>query len=322
MCPDVFVHDRETGSTERVSVSSDGSEGDWSSFDPSISADGRYVAFSSVASNLVSGDTNGWDDIFVHDRQTGTTECVSVSSNGEQGNSISMYPSISADGHYVAYESLASNLVSEDTNDDWDIFVRDRQTGSTERVSVSSDGVQGNNWSEKASISANNRYVAFMSMSSNLVSGDTIVCYAEISCPDIFVHDRQTGSTERVSVSSNGNQGNAESNHPSISADGRYVAFMSYASNIVSGDTNGTSDVFVHDRKIESTERVSVSNDGSQGNSTSFYLYISAGGRYVAFMSHASNLVSGDTNNAPDIFVRDQGERRVVFYVPVTQNQP
>jgi Tol biopolymer transport system component len=178
MCPDIFVRDRQNGTTERVSVSSDGSEGNWSSFNPTISADGRYVAFSSVASNLVNGDTNESDDIFVHDRQTDATVRVSVSTNGTQGNSNSMYPSISEDGRFVAFESIANNLVSGDTNGSWDVFVYDRQTATTQRISVSSDGAQGNNWSEDASISANGRYVAFMSLANNLVSGDTNVCYA------------------------------------------------------------------------------------------------------------------------------------------------
>jgi Tol biopolymer transport system component len=234
-------------STTRVSVSSDGGQGeDGHSLRPSISADGRYVAFASGASNLASGDTNGYDDIFVHDRQTGQTTRVSVASDGSQENGSSWSPSISADGRYVAFASEASNLVSGDTDGYDDVFVHDRQMGQTTRVSVASDGTQGNHDSGHwggSSISAGGRYVAFESWASNLVDSDTN------SYDDVFVHDRQTGHTARVSVTSDGTQGNGESRgYPSISADGRYVAFESGASNLVSGDTNDYSDVFVHER--------------------------------------------------------------------------
>jgi len=315
---DIFVHDRQTGVTKRVSLASDGSQGNSGSFAPStISADGRYVAFYSGASNLVSGDTNGYSDVFVHDRQTGSTARVSLASDGSQGNDGSWSPSISADGRYVAFVSNASNLVSGDTNENWEVFVHDRQTGSTQRVSVASDGSQGNSVSEFPSISAYGRYVVFVSNASNLVSGDTNENW------DVFVHDRQTDSTERVSVASDGSQGNNICySPPTISADGRYVAFSSVASNLVSGDTNSTDDIFVRDRQNGSTERVSVASDGSQGNYWSSSPFISADGRYVAFYSDASNLVSGDTNETWDVFVHDREGRDFVFYLPVTQNQP
>jgi hypothetical protein len=296
--PDIFVHDRQTGVTERVSISSSGEQGNFgSSHYSAISADGRYVAFESDASNLVDGDTNGVPDIFVHDRQSGVTERVSVSSSGEQGNGLSIETYISADGRYVAYSSYASNLVDGDTNGAQDIFMHDRQTGVTERISVSSSGEQGNSHSYWPSISADGRYVAFESGASNLVDGDTNGAY------DIFMHDRQTGVTERVSVNSSGEQGNSHSFWPSISADGRYVAFESDASNLVAGDTNGARDIFLHDRQTGVTERISVNSSGEQGNGFSAWKYISADGRYVAFESDASNLVDGDTNGVSDIFV-------------------
>jgi Tol biopolymer transport system component len=295
---DVFVHDRQTGQTTRVSVASDGTQGNGSSEYPSISADGRYVAFDSVASNLVGGDTNGAEDIFVHDRQTGETTRVSVVSDGSEGNEGSVVSSISADGRYVAFTSYASNLVGGDTNSTYDVFVHDQQTGETTRVSVASDGSEGNEGSIESSISADGRYVAFQSWASNLVGGDTNGTH------DIFVHDRQTGETACVSVASDGSEGNNASIRPSISTDGRYVAFYSYASNLVSGDTNGYQDVFVHDRQTGQTTRVSVASDGSEGNEYSRYPSISADGRYVAFESRASNLVSDDTNSECDIFVR------------------
>jgi hypothetical protein len=177
-----------TGTTTRVSVASDGTQGDGGSLSATISADGRYVAFWSVAGNLVSGDTNGKRDVFVHDRQTGQTTRVSVASDGGQGNSSSQDSSISADGRYVAFDSNAHNLVPDDTNYSYDVFVHDCQTGQTSRVSVASDGTQGNRYSTDPSISADGRHVAFDSRASNLVPGDTN------ENEDIFVHDR--GSAE------------------------------------------------------------------------------------------------------------------------------
>src|SRR4030042_2028754 len=280
------------GNTTMVSISSAGAQGNNDSRFSSISSDGRYVAFSSTASNLVTGDTNGTRDIFVHDREMGETTRVSVSSEGVQGNgSYSRYPSISSDGRCVAFPSLASNLVIGDTNGRWDIFVHDRQTGETTRVSVSSADVQGNDNSIYPGMSSDGRYVVFSSTASNLVNGDTN------NNSDVFVHDRETGETTKVSVSSAGVHGNDGSYHPSISSDGRYVAFISNASNLVTGDTNGTNDIFVHDREMGETTRVSVSSAGIEGNSDSHDPFISSDGRHVAFASYASNLVNGDTNN-------------------------
>jgi len=230
------------GNTIRVSVASDGTQSNHDSYNPSISADGRFVAFESEATNLVSGDTNNFRDIFVHDRQTGQTTRVSVASDGTQANGHSFDPSISADGRYVAFISLASNLVSGDTNDHQDIFVHDRQTGQTTRVSVASDGTQANDHSFDPSISADGRYVAFISFASNLVGGDTEppILPSTTSLPNnpasqgrgvssqVFVHDRQTGATTLVSVAIDGSEGNGHSEEVSISADGRYVAFRSW----------------------------------------------------------------------------------------------
>jgi Tol biopolymer transport system component len=235
------------GTTERVSVDSAGNEGN--SFvqrNASISADGRFVAFTSFATNLVPGDTNRRDDVFVRDRLTGTTELVSVDSAGNQGNRDSGSPAISADGRFVAFHSVATNLVPGDTGNMTDVFVRDRLTGTTQRVSVDSAGTEGNGASVEPAISGDGRFVAFYSFATNLVPGDTN------GDGDVFVHDRQTGTTERVSVDSAGNQGSAISDgfrKVSISADGRVVAFVSVATNLVPGDTNGGSDAFVHDRQ-------------------------------------------------------------------------
>jgi hypothetical protein len=289
--------------TTRVSVDSSGGEGNDSSLGPSISADGQIVAFTSRASNLVAGDTNARYDVFIHDRATGITERVSVDSSGGEGNDDSYNPSISADGQIVAFDSKASNLVAGDTNGVRDVFIHDRATGITERVSVDSSGVEGNDISFVPSISANGQVVAFSSGASNLVAGDTNARY------DVFVHDRATGITERVSVDSSGVEGNGDCFWPSISADGQVVAFSSAATNLVAGDTNHTWDVFVHDRAAGITERVSVGSSGAEGDNTSGYYNfpsISADGQIVAFQSYASNLVAGDTNGVPDVFVHDR----------------
>jgi Tol biopolymer transport system component len=303
----LFVHDRQTGTTERVSVNSAGVQGNGGSANPALSADGRFVAFQSYATNLVPGDTNGVTEVFVRDRQTGVTERVSVDSAGIEGNDLSIWPALSGDGRFVAFISFATNLVPVDTNGVADVFVHDRQTGVTERVSVDSAGTQGDGSSSGApTISTDGRFVSFWSWATNLVPGDTN------GVADVFVHDRQTGVTARVSVDSAGNQENSSSVNPnirpSISADGRFVAFASSASNLAAGDTNGWQDVFVHDRQTGLTERVSVDGAGTEGNDSSAYTAISADGRFVAFTSAAFNLVPGDTNWSADVFVHDRGD--------------
>jgi Tol biopolymer transport system component len=296
---DIFVYDTVANTTRIVSVDDNGTQGNDDSSRPSISADGRYVAFVSYASNLVSGDTNYTSDIFVYDTVANTTRIVSVATDGTQGDRDSLTPSISADGRYVAFGSYASTLVSGDTNNVNDTFVYDTVVNTTRIVSVATDGTQGNKDSGTPSISADGRYVAFVSDASNLVSGDTN------NTSDIFVYDTVANTTRIVSVATDGTQGNDDSSRPSISADGRYVAFNSYASNLVSGDTNNTFDIFVYDTVANTTRIVSVDDNGTQGNDGSSRPSISADGRYVAFNSNASNLVSGDTNNANDIFVYD-----------------
>ncbi len=191
-------------------MASDGSQANWDSFYPSISANGRYVSFRSGATNLVPDDNNGTWDIFVHNRQTGHTELVSVANDGTQSNDNSYYSSISFDGRFVAFSSLASNLIAEDKNETWDVFVHDRETGSTECVSIATDGTHGNNMSYYPSISYDGRYIAFESLASNLVVNDSN------SAIDIFIHDRVTGVTQRMSVTSDGSQGNGGCLYSSI----------------------------------------------------------------------------------------------------------
>ncbi len=211
--------------TQRVSLDSGGVQGTGNSFAPSITADGRFVAFNSQAANLVAGDTNGFFDVFVRDRQTGITERVSVSTAGTQGDGDSSFgytPSISADGRFVAFSSLATNLVANDTNGFADVFVRDRLSGTTERVSVATGGAAGNANSLTPSISADGRYVAFESFASNLVGSDSNGTW------DVFVRDRQAGTTERASVDSSGSQANGGSHWAAISASGGHERLRRY----------------------------------------------------------------------------------------------
>lgn len=236
------MRDRITGETARVSLANDGTQANSLRADPALSADGRYVAFLSTASNLTAGDTNATDDVFVHDRQAGETARVSVASDGTQANSSSDNPYLSADGRYVAFRSFASNLVPGDTNDSADAFVHDRATSETIRVSVAGDGSQSNSGvfaPDSVRMSADGRYISFLSLASNLVADDTN------GVADTFVHARVTGETTRVSVATDGSGANGASSTATLSADGRYAAFQSSASNLVAGDTNRAGDVFV-----------------------------------------------------------------------------
>ncbi|HEV2755239.1 MAG TPA: hypothetical protein VG318_05620 [Actinomycetota bacterium] len=306
---DVFVYDRNEGRTNRVSIRSNLVEGNGMSYDPSISANGRFVAFSSTATNLaIKGDNNRATDIFVHDRTAVKTNRVSISSKLKEGTGSSYSPSISGDGRMVAFVSYAGNLVPRDTNRLPDVFVYNRATRKTVRVSIASDGGQANGESAAPMISADGGYVTFHSSASNLVEGDDNDMF------DVFVHDLSTGETERVSRGMAGAEPDGSSQIAAISADGRYVAFQSYAQNLVAGDTNGAPDrsrgldVFRYDRTTGETQRVSVGDDNEQANGPSNDPgedpSISDDGRFVCFASAATNLVDDDTNNAYDVFVR------------------
>lgn len=311
----------------RVSTAADGSQAASIAGSPSISADGRLVAFVSRASNLMPGDTNDANDIFVRDLHTNIITRIalpedqygagqhslnpSISGDGQfvaftgtdasylfvcnlQTRTItrltnveSFFPSISGDGSFVAYDSESGSAASE-----WSVFVRDLLTGVNIRASVGNDGSVLNGVRKDASISANGRFVAF----ENRV-------YPGFS--DISVRNLETNSTTLVSVTAEAVQVNGESSNPSISANGRSVAFESSASNLVQSDTNRYDDIFVRDLKSNATIRASVAFDGMQGDGGSSNSSISADGRFVAFESVASNLVPGDNNGRSDVFVRD-----------------
>jgi len=298
---DVFVHDWVEGITTRVSVSSSGEEANAESNSPFISNDGRFVAFYSNADNLVAGDSNGVTDIFVHDRSDGTTERVSVNDSGVQANGASGSPSLSTDGRFVVFASEADNLVAGDSNGETDIFLYDRELNEIELISVAlvpSECANGS--SNTPIISADGNFVAFTSNASNLVPNDLL------GRQDIFVRDRVQGVTERVSISSIGDEANFSCYGPDISDNGRFVAFRSTATNLVAGDTNYWPDIFLHDRQSDTTERVSVDSDGLESNGASYEASIGVDGRFIAFRSSANNLVADDTNGYTDVFVRDR----------------
>ncbi len=286
--------------TELISLSNSGQPANGSSSSLSLSADARFVAFASAASDLVPGDTNGVDDIFVRDRQTGVTERVSLSSGGTQSDGPSQNPSISADGRLVVFESYATNLVPDDSNGASDIFVRDRWTGKTARVSLASDGSQADGGSYNAVISGDGRFVAYSSTAANLVTADTN------GLPDIFLRDLQTNTTTLVSVASSGSQANDVSDLAAITPDGRYVAFTSFATDLVGGDTNGVSDIFLRDTRLSTTERVSQFSNDIQGTADCSTPAISADGRYVAFASPDLDNPDPSLSGLLAIYVHDR----------------
>lgn len=295
---DVYARDLVTGITTRISTSTNGTQGNSDSYLACVSGNGQYVAFQSWASNLVSSDTNGTADVLLKDRTSGTTTVVSVSSAGTRANNWCSPPSMSADGRYVTFFSWATNLVSGDTNATLDGFLRDRQTGTTSRISLTSTGGQANGECWWPSVSDDGRYVFFDALATNLVPGDTNGSW------DVFVRDRQTSTTRRISVSSAGAEAAGYSVLPSASADGRYVAFRSSAANLVPQDWNGSDDIFVHDIFTSITTRHSMTFDGFQANANCEMATMSPDGRFIAYESTASNLVSVDANSFRDVFVR------------------
>lgn len=323
---DVFVKHVQSGAIARASTAQDGAQANGASTlgtSGAVSADGRYVVFSSGADNLVAADTNAAFDVFVKDLQTGAIQRVSTSAAGAQADGASQRASITPDGRHVAFVSSATNLVAGDTNAAADVFVKDLQTGAVVRASVSASGAQGDSsfgTNDDPAISADGRYVAFVSFSGNLVPGDTndIVFGGSYvsSGGDVFVKDLHTSSIVRANTTAAGGQESRALDvfepaylqfRPGLSADGRYAVFHSAGVNLVSGDTNGGTDVFVKDLQTGTVQRASTAADGAQTafRSQSLNASLSGDGRHVAFTSNAPDLVAGDTNGKYDAFVKD-----------------
>jgi Tol biopolymer transport system component len=341
---DIFVRDRQNGSTELISVSFAGGKS-LGGRHPSISADGRYVSFSSFASDLVPGDTNGSEDVFVRDRQTGVTERVSVSSSGEQvwGSFYIWQQMISGNGRFVVFVSDAGNLVPGDTNGDDDVFVHDRELGTTERINVGPAGEQSDDWTVGyyATISDDGRFVAFRSKATNLVPGDPDPVGEDLYLRDLFTDrtvrlhngynwgpvisgngryvvyhagqvyllDRIAGTTEVVSLGADNAEANAYCYDVSISPDGRYVSFISAATNLVPGLDPAVprAHAYVRDRQLRRTELATVNSRGVPLRGNSAYPWISADGQTVVFQTRATNIVRNDTNQDYDVYVRQRG---------------
>lgn len=285
--------------TTRVSVDSQGAAANWYSGQSVVSRDGRHVAFESFAWNLVPKDRNNQYDVFVHDRTTGETTCVSLNTKGEPGAGHSQSPALSADARLVVFESTAPDLVAGDVNQESDVFVHDRATGVTKLVSVGLGGAPANGLSAQAAISGNGRYVAFASNATNLVSVDPS------PWADLFVHDLVTGITVPVSIGFSGQAPNGSSGFPVLSDDGRFVAFQSFANNLDPNDGDAWDDVFVRDLATGKTTLASVNSSGVKGDFASRQPSLSADGRRIGFLSLATNLDPRDANTAQNAYWRD-----------------
>ncbi|WP_370943620.1 TolB family protein [Amycolatopsis sp. cg5] len=304
-------------------------EGNDSSSDPATSADGRYVVFASYATNFIPGNTNGSQGIYVKDTVTGVISHASAAANGTQADADSESPSISADGRYVAFTSVATNLVPGDTNGVRDVFVKDIRTGAIVKASTAE--------SDFATISADGRHVSFRSGTSayvkNLDTAETKLIVANApattyplsadgrlavfatsgalvagdtnNVSDVYLKDSQTGTLSRISTTATGGQSAGGGTAPTISADGKFAAFESAAADLVPSDANGAADVFVKDLAKGTIRIGTVTAAGAQANGAATEPKLSANGRYLAFASAATNLVPGDTNGADDVFVKD-----------------
>jgi WD40-like Beta Propeller Repeat len=294
---DVFLKDRTTGAVDLISVNSQGVAGNSFSggftFASPVTPDGRFVAFDSFASNLVPGDTNQLTDSFLRDRQAGTTVRLNVSSAGAQATNSSAVTAISANGRYVLFISRATNLVPGDTNNALDAFVRDTVYGTTTRVSVKADGTQVADDTRAWDMTNDGRFVLFTSVS-KYTADDTN------ADDDAYVKDLSTGSIQRVSLTNGGRDfpGGTAFNKASMSADGRFVAFNA-------AKANAFPQIYVRDRLNRTTTLVSVNLNGEPGNRSSFSPSISPNGRYVAFNTGADNIVTPPPTPFAHVYVRD-----------------
>lgn len=310
---DIFLYDRYTNELKLISRNLAGKSANFKSNFATISQDGHYIVFQSDASDLVANDTNQVRDVFIYSIESEKIELISINNQGIQGDAPSSFPVLSADGRYVAFDSDATNLVTDDTKNYIDVFVHDRTTHETTRISVNSRGKQVNSSSYGASISGDGRYVAYVSNSRSLAANDTN------KTTDIFVHDRENGSVQRISLNNEGIEGNAASYEPRISLDGQWVVFTSWASNLVPDDTNQARDIFLYNLTTAMIERVSVNNQGKESDSASFAPHISGNNRYIVFNSEADNLVIDDDNKTIDVFIYDHNTRQINRMTPYSQ---
>ena len=266
---------------------------------PSVSGDGRYVAYLSPATNLVAADTNGWTDAFVRDVVTNKNTLLSVSSTGVQANGPTLTVVAAADGRHFLFTAGGTSLTPGDANATADVFVRDTTSATTTLVSATATGASGNNASSAEAISSDGHYVAFDSLATNLVSDDTN------GVGDVYVRDMTTGQTTRGSLGSAGQQLAAESTDADLSANGRYLAFVTRSSEVVPGVGNGFAQVYVRDLTTGQVTLISKTPAGLPAGADSRAPSVSADGKVVLFESAASDVVAGDSNGASDIFRYD-----------------
>lgn len=309
----LYLYDRQRDDLQLISRAPDGTPGNGWAGAPSLNADGSVVAFYAWAGNLVDYDTNAVQDAFVYDRRTDIITRVSIGPAGRQANGRAgdvegaTPPALSADGRYVAFDAVASNLVPDDTNGVSDIFLHDRAGSSTSLVSRGAGDVAANGPSTQPHLSVDARYVVFASQASNL--DPDVPAQVPFDVAQIYWQDRTTGETVLLSRGVDGRPGNGISRAPMVSGDGRSVVFSSRASNLVAGDTNQAEDIFLVDRESMRVRRISVADVGAQANRASWLPYMTLDGRTIAFVSAATNLVSGDGNQAADLFVHDAWTR-------------
>ncbi|MEU7040460.1 hypothetical protein AB0A77_05295 [Streptomyces varsoviensis] len=283
----------EAPRTERAGFVSGGAQAAGSFGGAAISANGRYAVFSSDAADLVPGDTNGQQDLFVKDLRTGATERVSVASDGTQGDSWSAEPAISADGRYVAFTSAAANLVPGDDNGSADVFIRDRRTGHTERITDDGTGAGAGTGADPGNATAPGSRTPTISADGTGTGAGAGVGTGAGPGNATAPGSRALTTSGDGTAPSPGRPAPGGSRAPAISADGAVVAFVSDRSDLVPGDTNTVRDVFAYDRRTRATRRVSVADGGAQANAASNWPIVSADGRHVAFTSRATNLDAG-----------------------------
>lgn len=296
-CEDVFVKDRLTNETRLVSVDSEGVQGNGLSGLPSISADGRYATFMSLADNLVENDNNNTYDIFIHDLQTGETKRVSIASDGTEANGASVINTISANGRYVVFETFASNLAPEDTDNQLGVYMHDLQTGDTLHISVGFPESIYNRLSLMPDVSADGRYISFVSGLNDGIGHNL----------NIYRRDRQAGTTEIVSVATDGHTGNKDSQWSSISDDGQWIAFTSEADNLVEAGGSVCAEcenIYLKNMTTGELTLITKNSAGDYSSGMNFgTVFLSGDGNRLVFDSTSDGLVLNDTNGYKDIFV-------------------
>ncbi|MGD2057907.1 MAG: hypothetical protein PVI04_04180, partial [Anaerolineales bacterium] len=286
--------------TERVSISSEGQEGNLESVSPSVDASGRFIVFASKASSLVPDDSNNMQDIFLHDWANGTTERISIAYDGSEPNGESFNPAISSDGNFITFSSTASNLVKSDGNNAQDVFLYDRINATTELISITASHGQANGPSYEPSISGDGRYIAYASEATNIYEGATA------EAMEVYCFDRVDRTLSWVSGPTGSSAEGKSSHQPSISENGRWVAFSSDKPDLVSGDKNNWPDVFIWDRNSGDVELVSRTYLGGVSPFGGFHPSVSGDGHYVVFVSNSSSIVPDDSNGMLDVFLRDR----------------